>query len=94
MNSRDPLPSSPDAQAMAEWRHAIHRHPELGFEETRTSALVAERLAAWGYEVTSGLAATRSAATVVISVAPRESPKRIRSAVRPPMRCSPSRSTT
>jgi hippurate hydrolase len=58
MNSRDPLPSSPDAQAMAEWRHAIHRHPELGFEETRTSALVAERLAAWGYEVTSGLAAT------------------------------------
>ena len=28
-------------------RHDIHRHPEVGFEETRTAALVAERLRAW-----------------------------------------------
>jgi len=39
-------------------RHDIHRHPELGFEELRTSELVAERLAAWGYTVTRGIGGT------------------------------------
>ncbi|MFI4987971.1 MAG: M20 aminoacylase family protein [Alphaproteobacteria bacterium] len=39
-------------------RHDIHRHPELAFEENRTSDLVAERLAAWGYEVHRGLGKT------------------------------------
>ena len=33
------------------WRRDFHAHPETGFEELRTSALVAERLAAWGIEV-------------------------------------------
>lgn len=32
-------------------RRDIHAHPETGFEEVRTSQLVAERLAAWGIEV-------------------------------------------
>ena len=36
-------------------RRDIHRHPELGFEEFRTSDLVAERLAQWGYAVERGL---------------------------------------
>ena len=39
-------------------RRDIHAHPELGFEETRTSQLVAERLADWGIEVHRGLAKT------------------------------------
>ncbi|WP_198088528.1 M20 aminoacylase family protein [Variovorax sp. E3] len=39
-------------------RRDIHQHPELSFQEHRTSALVAERLAAWGYEVTTGIAGT------------------------------------
>lgn len=39
-------------------RRDIHRHPELGFEETRTSELVAQRLREWGYEVTCGLGGT------------------------------------
>ena len=39
-------------------RRDIHRHPELGLQEERTSDLVAQRLQAWGYEVHRGLATT------------------------------------
>ena len=39
-------------------RHDLHRHPELGLQEFRTSALLAEQLRAWGYTVTQGLATT------------------------------------
>ncbi|BEP39209.1 M20 aminoacylase family protein (plasmid) [Variovorax sp. V59] len=39
-------------------RRDIHRHPELAFEEFRTSDLVAERLACWGYAVERGLGGT------------------------------------
>jgi hippurate hydrolase len=46
------------ADEMTEWRHDLHRHPELGFEETRTSAVVAARLAEWGIEVHRGIATT------------------------------------
>jgi hippurate hydrolase len=39
-------------------RQDIHAHPELGFEENRTSALVAKSLAEWGYEVHTGIGKT------------------------------------
>ncbi|MBB4015717.1 hippurate hydrolase [Chelatococcus caeni] len=39
-------------------RRDLHRHPELAFEEHRTSAIVAEFLARWGYEVTAGIGGT------------------------------------
>jgi hippurate hydrolase len=39
-------------------RRDIHAHPETAFEELRTSALVAAKLAAWGVEVHTGLAKT------------------------------------
>jgi len=43
---------------MQAWRRDIHAHPELGFEETRTAALVAEQLAAFGIEVHRGVGRT------------------------------------
>src|ERR1700709_1018713 len=45
-------------------RQDIHRHPEVGFEETRTAALVADRLRAWGLDVTEGIAKTGVVATL------------------------------
>ena len=39
-------------------RHDIHAHPELAFQENRTSELVADRLSSWGIEVHRGLAKT------------------------------------
>ena len=45
-------------QEMRELRQQIHAHPELGYQEVETSALVAERLTRWGYQVTRGLAET------------------------------------
>jgi hippurate hydrolase len=41
--------------ALTAIRRDIHAHPELGFEEARTAALVAERLREWGLEVTEGV---------------------------------------
>jgi hippurate hydrolase len=43
---------------LRELRRDIHAHPELAFQESRTSALVAEKLAGWGIEVHRGLART------------------------------------
>src|SRR5215216_5193924 len=39
-------------------RRDLHRHPELAFQEHRTAGIVAERLAAAGYEVRTGIAET------------------------------------
>lgn len=39
-------------------RHDFHAHPELGFEEHRTSARIAELLEGWGIEVTRGIGGT------------------------------------
>jgi hippurate hydrolase len=40
------------------FRRDIHAHPELGFDEHRTAAMVAERLLHWGLEVHTGVAGT------------------------------------
>ena len=43
---------------MRAWRHHIHAHPETAFEETATSAFVADKLRSFGLEVHAGLAGT------------------------------------
>ncbi|CAH1665138.1 M20 aminoacylase family protein [Chelatococcus asaccharovorans] len=39
-------------------RHDLHQHPEIGFEEVRTSEIVAQKLAEWGIEVYRGYGKT------------------------------------
>jgi len=43
---------------LTSWRRDIHAHPELGFEETRTADMVAEKLSSFGIDVHRGLGKT------------------------------------
>ena len=47
-----------DAASIASLRRDIHAHPELCFEEVRTSDLIAKALTDWGIEVHRGLGKT------------------------------------
>ncbi len=57
----DPLQADIDRRAAAmtdkltAWRHDIHQHPELSFQEVRTAKLVADHLKALGLEVRTGV---------------------------------------
>lgn len=55
-----------------ELRRDIHQHPELAFEEHRTSSLVAEKLREWGYEVKTGLGGTGVVGTLKLGDSPRK----------------------
>jgi hippurate hydrolase len=64
----DDFPAVPDPEAAGpedaladgwrRWRHALHRWPETGFDEQRTSARVARTLALLGLEVHAGIGGT------------------------------------
>ncbi len=45
-------------------RHDFHRHPELAFEEHRTSARIAGLLSDWGFDVATGVGGTGVVATL------------------------------
>src|SRR5216110_59747 len=47
-----------DRSGLIATRRDLHQHPELGFEERRTSGLVAERLQRLGYTVRTGVGRT------------------------------------
>ena len=49
---------------MTAWRRDIHQHPELQFEENRTSDLVAAKLEEFGIEIHRGLAKTGVVGTI------------------------------
>lgn len=59
-----------------EWLQTLHRHPETGFEEVRTAAFVAERLAALGYSVATGIGGTGVVGTLHGQDASPEAPGR------------------
>jgi len=44
--------------SMREWRHDFHQHPELGFDEHRTSDKVASLLKGWGLETYTHIGGT------------------------------------
>jgi amidohydrolase len=46
------------APRLSEWRRDFHRHPELGFQEVRTSSRVAEILEGMGCRIRSGVGKT------------------------------------
>ncbi|MQQ99698.1 M20 aminoacylase family protein [Glaciimonas soli] len=47
-----------ELDALTAIRRDIHAHPELGYEEFRTSKIVADKLISWGLEVHCGIAKT------------------------------------
>ena len=46
------------ADELTATRRDFHAHPEIGFEEVRTSGIVADKLASWGVEVHRGIGKT------------------------------------
>ena len=53
------------------WRRDIHAHPELGFEERRTSDLVAGKLGQFGIEVHRGIGKTGVVGRLRVGNSPR-----------------------
>jgi amidohydrolase len=64
----------PDMRA---WRHHLHAHPETAFEETATSAFVADKLRAFGLDVHTGLAKTGVVGVLRAGNAPADAPHSI-----------------
>ena len=56
---------------LTNWRRDIHAHPELGFAEHRTSDLVAQKLAEFGYEVFRGIGRTGVVGRLSAGTSPR-----------------------
>ena len=59
------LPRSLEIQGeISAIRRDIHAHPELAYQENRTSDIVAAKLQEWGVEVTRGLGKTGLVGTI------------------------------
>ena len=56
---------------MTLWRRDIHAHPELGFQETRTSDLVARKLTEFGIPIHRGLGKTGVVGILKSGTSPR-----------------------
>ena len=56
---------------LTEWRRDIHAHPELGFQEQRTSDMVADKLAGSGIEVHRGMGKTGVVGRLRVGNSPR-----------------------
>ncbi len=56
--------------AMFEWRHAIHAHPETAYAEHKTADLIARELQSMGIEIHRGLAKTGVVGSLTNGVGP------------------------
>ncbi|HVW91608.1 MAG TPA: M20 aminoacylase family protein [Devosia sp.] len=66
-----PQPIIEDLPFLTALRHDFHAHPELGFEEQRTSEIVAAELTRLGLEVHRGLGGTGVVGTLRVGNGPR-----------------------
>lgn len=53
-----PAISSVEIEEAVKWRHHLHVHPELAFEEHQTARFIAEKLDGWGLSVHEGYGKT------------------------------------
>lgn len=60
-----------DLDDFIQLRHDIHEHPELAFNETRTSDKVAQLLQEWGYQVERGIGGTGLVAQLKMGNSPK-----------------------
>ncbi len=60
-----------DLDDFIQLRHDIHEHPELAFNETRTSDKVAQLLQEWGYQVERGIGGTGLVAQLKLGDSPK-----------------------
>ena len=72
MDAKDAARSAVDAarEGVVDLSHRIHAHPEVGFEEVRASAWVAEALAAAGFAVEHGCYGLDTAVSAVAGSGP------------------------
>ncbi len=57
---------SADQEQMQSWRHHMHRHPEVAFDEHNTARYIADLLRCWGYTVTEGVGKTGVVASLTV----------------------------
>ena len=55
-----------DQEQMQAWRHHLHRHPEVAFDEHNTARYIADLLRGWGYAVTEGVGKTGVVASLTV----------------------------
>ena len=55
-----------DQEQMQAWRHHLHRHPEVAFDEVQTAGYIANLLRGWGYSVTEGIGKTGVVASLTV----------------------------
>lgn len=55
---------------LVSWRHHLHQHPEVGFEEVQTSDYIADALVAMGLEVHRGIGGTGLVASLTVGDSP------------------------
>ena len=62
---------SANQEQMQGWRHHMHRHPEVAFDEHNTARYIAELLRSWGYAVTEGVGKTGVVASLTVGDSPK-----------------------